>query len=170
MFGKTTKTAPRGAKLTSHKFLFRGGFIRQSVAGYYYFLPLGWRVHKKIEALIRQEMNQSGAQEMLSPTLHPIELWQETNRTKAAAFELMTIKSRNGTEFALGGTAEEMFVDLTRRLNLSYRDLPFNIYQFSVKFRDELRSRGGLLRVREFIMKDAYSFDRDESEFEKEYQ
>ncbi|MDD3679670.1 MAG: proline--tRNA ligase, partial [Candidatus Shapirobacteria bacterium] len=90
--------------------------------------------------------------------------------TKAAAFELMTIKSRNGTEFALGGTAEEMFVDLTRKLNLSYRDLPFNIYQFSVKFRDELRSRGGLLRVREFIMKDAYSFDRDESEFEKEYQ
>ncbi len=170
LFGKTTKTAPRGAKLASHKLLCRGGFIRQSTAGYYYFLPLGWRVHQKIEALIRQEMNQTGAQEMLSPTLHPIELWQETNRTSSVAFELMTIKSRTGAKFALGGTAEEMFVDLVRRLNLSYRDLPFNIYQFSTKFRDELRSRGGLLRVREFIMKDAYSFDRNKKEFEKEYQ
>lgn len=169
LFGKTTKTAPRGAKLTSHKLLYRGGFIRQSAAGYYYFLPLGWRVHKKIEELIRQEMNRTGAQEMLSPTLHPIELWQETNRTSSVSFELMTVKSRTGAKFALGGTAEEMFVDLVRRLNLSYRDLPFNIYQFSTKFRDELRSRGGLLRVREFIMKDAYSFDRNKKEFEKEY-
>lgn len=169
-FGKTSKTAPRGAKLISHKLLYRGGFIRQSAAGYYYFLPLGWRVHQKIESLIRQEMNQAGAQEMLSPTLHPIELWQETNRTDSVAFELMTVKSRTGARFALGGTAEEMFVDLVRRLNLSYRDLPFNIYQFSTKFRDELRSRGGLLRVREFIMKDAYSFDRNQEEFEKEYQ
>lgn len=106
---------------------------------------------------------------MLSPTLHPIELWQETNRTSSVSFELMTVKSRTGAKFALGGTAEEMFVDLVRRLNLSYRDLPFNIYQFSTKFRDELRSRGGLLRVREFIMKDAYSFDRNKKEFEKEY-
>ncbi|MDD3532203.1 MAG: proline--tRNA ligase [Candidatus Shapirobacteria bacterium] len=170
LFGKTTKTAPRGAKLASHKLLYRGGFIRQSAAGYYYFLPLGWRVHQKIEELIRQEMNQAGAQEMLSPTLHPIELWQETNRTSSAAFELMTVKSRTGAKFALGGTAEEMFVDLVRRLNLSYRDLPFNVYQFSTKFRDELRSRGGLLRVREFIMKDAYSFDQSHEEFEKEYQ
>ncbi len=170
LFGKTSKTVPRGAKLTSHKLLYRGGFIRQSTAGYYYFLPLGWRVHQKIEALIRREMNRTGAQEMLSPTLHPIELWQETNRTSSVAFELMTIKSRTGAKFALGGTAEEMFVDLVRQLNLSYRDLPFNIYQFSTKFRDELRSRGGLLRVREFIMKDAYSFDRNKKEFEKEYQ
>lgn len=170
LFGKTTKTIPRGAKLNSHKLLYRGGFIRQSAAGYYYFLPLGWMVHQKIEKLIRDEMNQIGAQEMLSPTLHPIELWQETNRTSAVAFELMTIKSRTGAEFALGGTAEEMFVNLVRNLNLSYRDLPFNLYQFSTKFRDELRSRGGLLRVREFIMKDAYSFDRDEAEFKKEYE
>lgn len=170
LFGKTTKTVPRGAKLISHQLLYRGGFIRQSAAGYYYFLPLGWRVHKKIETLIRQEMNQIGAQEMLSPTLHPIELWQETNRTSSMAFELMTVESRNGVKFALGGTAEEMFVDLVRRMNLSYRDLPLNVYQFSTKFRDELRSRGGLLRVREFIMKDAYSFDRDETSFKKEYQ
>jgi prolyl-tRNA synthetase len=169
LFGKTVKTAPRGAKLASHKLLYRGGFIRQSAAGYYYLLPLGWRVHKKIEQIIRQEMNRSGAQEMLSPTLHPIELWQETNRTSSASFELMTVKNRSGLEFALGGTAEEMFVDLVRKMNLSYRDLPFNLYQFSTKFRDELRSRGGLLRVREFIMKDAYSFDRDQVSFSKEY-
>ena len=168
-FGKTTKNAPRGVRLASHEFLYRGGFIRQSAAGYYYLLPLGWRVHKKIEQIVRQEMNRSGAQEMLSPTLHPIELWRETNRTNSAAFELMTVKNRNGLEFALGGTAEEMFVDLVRKMNLSYRDLPFNLYQFSTKFRDELRSRGGLLRVREFIMKDAYSFDRDQVSFEKEY-
>lgn len=169
LFGKTTKTAPRGVRLASHELLYRGGFIRQSAAGYYYLLPLGWRVHKKIEQIIRQEMNQSGAQEMLSPTLHPIELWRETNRTNSVAFELMTVKNRNGLEFALGGTAEEMFVDLVRKMNLSYRDLPFNLYQFSTKFRDELRSRGGLLRVREFIMKDSYSFDRDRASFEKEY-
>ena len=170
LFGKTTKTTPRGAKLISHKLLYRGGFIRRSAAGYYYYLPLGWRVHQKIETVIREEMDRLGAQEMLSPTLHPIKLWQETNRSLAVGFELMTVKSRTGAEFALGGTAEEMFVDLVRKLNLSYRDLPFNIYQFSTKFRDELRSRGGLLRVREFIMKDAYSFDRNETEFKKEYQ
>jgi prolyl-tRNA synthetase len=170
LFGKTTKTAPRGVRLASHDFLYRGGFIRPSSAGYYYLLPLGWRVQQKIAAIIRQEMDNSGAQEMLSPILHPLELWQETNRVNAASFELMKVKSRTGAEFALGGTAEEMFVDLVRKLSLSYRDLPFNVYQFSTKFRDELRSRGGLLRVREFIMKDAYSFDKDETEFRKAYQ
>ena len=170
LFGKTDKGAPRGAKAISHKLLCRGGFIRKSTAGRYYFLPLGWRVHRKIRAVIREEMDKAGAMEMLSPTLHPIELWQETNRTQSVSFELMRVKDRQGVEFALGGTAEEMFVDLVRKMNLSYRDLPFNIYQFSTKFRDELRPRGGLLRVREFVMKDAYSFARNKKDFQKQYQ
>ena len=170
LFGKTNKGAPRGAKAVSHKLLSRGGFIRKSTAGRYYFLPLGWRVHKKIEAVIREEMEAAGAQEMMVPILHPLSLWQETGRTEEVSFELMRVKTRSGAEYALGGTAEEMFVDLVRKLKLSYKDLPFNVYQFSSKFRDELRFRGGLLRVREFFMKDAYSFDENEAGFKKQYQ
>lgn len=170
VFGQTSKTAPSGAETISHRLLYRGGFVRRSSAGHYYFLPLGWRVHQKIEAVVREEMNRIGGQEMLTPILHPIELWQETNRDQAVNFELMTVENRQDSEFALGGTAEEMFVDLVRNMNLSYRDLPLNLYQFSTKFRDELRPRGGLLRVREFIMKDAYSFDANEEEFRKHYQ
>ncbi len=170
VFGQTSKTAPSGAETISHRLLYQGGFIRRNSAGHYYFLPLGWQVHQKIEAVIREEMNRVGGQEMLTPILHPIELWQETNRDQAVNFELMTVENRQGSEFALGGTAEEMFVDLVRNMNLSYRDLPLNLYQFSTKFRDELRPRGGLLRVREFIMKDAYSFDTNEEEFRQHYQ
>jgi len=170
LFGKTIKSVPKGEETISYKLLYQGGFIRKSTAGRYYFLPLGWRVHRKIEAVIREEMNESGAMEMLSPLLHPIELWQETNRIQSVSFELMRIKDRQGVEFALGGTAEEMFVDLVRKMNLSYKDLPFNVYQFSTKFRDELRPRGGLLRVREFVMKDAYSFARNSEDFQKQYQ
>jgi prolyl-tRNA synthetase len=118
---------------------------------------------------VKEEMDKAGAQEMVSPVLHPLELWKETNRTNTAGFELMRVKDRRDAEFALGGTAEEMFVDVVRKFQISYKELPFNIYQFSSKFRDELRARGGLLRVREFIMKDAYSFDIDEEEFKKEY-
>ena len=114
-------------------------------------------------------MDKAGAQEMVAPVLHPLELWQETNRESAAGFELMQLKDRRGAGFALGGTAEEMFVDVVRRFNLSYKDLPFNLYQFGLKFRDELRARGGLLRVREFIMKDAYSFSTEE-QFEAVYE
>lgn len=169
LFGHTTKNVSRDATMKSHKLLLQGGFIKESTAGKYYFLPLGWRVHEKIRKVIKEEMDQAGALEMLSPVLHPLELWQETNRTKTTGFELLTVKDRNGKEFALGGTAEEMFVDLVRKMNLTHKDLPFNIYQFSTKFRDELRPRGGLLRVREFIMKDAYSFDKNEEEFKKTY-
>ena len=149
--------------------LYRGGFIRESTAGRYYFLPLGQRVADKIMAVIEEEMDKAGAQKMITPVLHPLELWQETNRTVSTGYELMKVKDRRGAEFALGGTAEEMFVDLVRRFKLSYKDLPLNLYQFSTKFRDELRARGGLLRVREFVMKDAYSFDRDEAEFKTTY-
>lgn len=169
LFGKTYRSAPQATKFVSHTYLIKGGFIAESVAGRYFFLPLGWRVHEKIKHIIQQEMARAGAQEMLSPTLHPLELWEETNRTNTTGFELMKVEDRRGAEFALGGTAEEMFVDVVRKFNISYRDLPFNIYQFSNKFRDEMRARGGLLRVREFIMKDAYSFDRDEAAFKETY-
>lgn len=169
LFGQATKDELKDTKFKSHYFLYKGGFIRESSAGRYYFLPLGWRVHRKIKQVIRKEMNAAGAQEMITPVLHPLELWQETNRTDSAGFELTTVTDRRDTEFALGGTAEEMFVDLVRQFQFSYKDLPFNLYQFSTKFRDELRARGGLLRVREFTMKDAYSFHTDEEDFKREY-
>lgn len=170
LFGKTIKKTPNDAVLISHKLLYQAGFIRESTAGRYYLLPLGLRVHQKIQQIIKEEMDSVGAQEMLSPVLHPISLWKETNRAKSVGFELMKVKDRSQTEFVLGGTAEEMLVDLVRKFQISYKDLPFNLYQFSTKFRDELRARGGLLRVREFIMKDAYSFHTTEEDFKKEYE
>ncbi len=170
LFGKTQYEARSDAAFTSHQLLTRGGFIRESVAGRYFFLPLGWRVHEKVKNIIKEEMDAADAQEMLSPTLHPMELWEETNRTDSVGFELMSVRDRRDSEFALGGTAEEMFVDVVRKFQMSYRDLPFNIYQFSNKFRDELRARGGLLRMREFVMKDAYSFHADADDFRQEYE
>src|SRR4029077_14187013 len=170
LFPKTIRQAPAGADLVSHKLLLQGGFIRESVAGRYYLLPLGWRVHQKIHDVIKEEMDKSGAQELLTPSLHPKRLWEETNRATSVGFELMTIKDRGDLEFVLGGTGEEMLVDLVRKFQISYKDLPFNLYQFSTKFRDEMRARGGLLRLREFIMKDAYSFHTTEEDFKKEYE
>lgn len=169
LFGRASKTEGSDYKFASHRLLTQAGFIRESVAGRYFLLPLGQRVHDKIAQIIRKHMNAAGGQEVAMPTLHPLELWQETNRTTTVSFELMKVKDRRGAEFALGGTAEEMAVDLVRRFNISYRDLPFTIYQFSTKFRDELRARGGLLRVREFVMKDGYSFGT-EAQFKDTYQ
>jgi prolyl-tRNA synthetase len=169
-FCKTTRETPKDVEYDSHAYLIRGGYIRESVAGRYYFLPLGYKVQQKIMEVVREEMNNAGAQEMLAPILHPLELWKETNRTNTTGFELMKVTDRRGGEFALGGTAEEMFVDLVRQFKLSYKDLPFQLYQFSPKFRDELRARGGLLRVREFIMKDGYSFHRNEEDFKETYE
>ncbi len=170
LFGKTIKETPRDATLISHRLLYRAGYIRESTAGRYYLLPLGMRVQQKIQAIIKEEMDKAGAQEMITPVLHPKELWKETNRTNSVGFELMSIKDRNEFEFVLGGTAEEMLVDLVRKFQISYKDLPFNLYQFSTKFRDELRARGGLLRLREFVMKDAYSFHTSEEDFKEEYE
>ncbi|MDA1079463.1 MAG: proline--tRNA ligase [bacterium] len=170
LFGKATFDSSKDSKFASYNLLMKGGFIRESSAGRFFFLPLGWRVHDKIKAIIKEEMDKTGAQEMLVPTLHPLGLWEETNRTNSVGFELMKVQDRNGAEFALGGTAEEMFVDVVRKLHLSYKDLPINLYQFSNKFRDEFRARGGLLRVREFVMKDAYSFHTSEEDFLKEYE
>ena len=158
LFGQASKTTGTKLEITSHRLLIQAGYIRESVAGRYYLLPLGLRVHDKIQAIIREEMNRSGAQEVVAPILHQLELWQETQRDQSVGFELMQIKDRRGAGFALGGTAEEMFVDLVRKFNLSYKHLPLNLYQFGWKFRDEARARGGLLRLREFVMKDAYSF------------
>lgn len=169
LFGKTSKSS-KEYDSTNATLLIKAGFIRESTAGRYFTLPLGQRVSEKIMAVIKDEMDAAGGQEMLSPVLHPLELWEETNRTNTTGFELMKITDRREAEFALGGTAEEMFVDVVRKFKLSYRELPLNIYQFSLKFRDEMRARSGLLRVREFIMKDAYSFDVDETEFKKSYE
>ena len=169
LFARSSKNEGANLSVRSHRLLVQAGYIRESVAGRYYFLPLGRKVQLKLMALIRQEMEKAGAQEILVPILHPLKLWQETNRDAAVGFELMQLKDRRGTGFALGGTAEEMLVDLVRKFNLSYKDLPFNLYQFGFKFRDELRARGGLLRVREFIMKDAYSFST-EKQFEAVYE
>jgi prolyl-tRNA synthetase len=169
LFGKTVREAPSDATMDSYKLLYQGGYIRESTAGRFFFLPLGMKVQQNIMKIVKEEMDAAGAQEMVSPVLHPLELWKETNRTNTAGFELMRIADRRGAEFALGGTAEEMFVDVIRKFQISYKELPINIYQFSSKFRDEMRARGGLLRVREFIMKDAYSFDINANEFKKEY-
>jgi prolyl-tRNA synthetase len=170
LFGKTIKDVSSEINLISHKYLLQAGFIRESVAGRYFFLPLGIRVRDKIVAIIEEEMDKTGAQKMITPILHPLELWEETNRASSVGFELMQVKDQRGGRFALGGTAEEMMVDVVRKFNISYKDLPFNIYQFSQKFRDEKRARGGLLRVREFLMKDAYSFHKDKEDFAKEYE
>lgn len=169
LFVKPSKTVSDDFKIVSHKLLHKAGFIRESVAGRYFFLPLGMRVRDKIVKVIEEEMDKAGALKIITPVLHPLELWKETNRTESVGFELMTIKDRSGSDFALGGTAEEMMVDLIRKFTVSYKDLPFNVYQFSQKFRDEKRARGGLLRVREFLMKDAYSFHADEEDFKREY-
>jgi len=169
LFGKPSKNEGTDYKIDSHRLLTQGGFIRESTAGRYYLLPMGQKVHENIMAVVRKHMDANEAQEVVMPTLHPLELWKETNRTTSASFELMKIVDRRGGEFALGGTAEEMAVDLVRKFNISYKDLPFNIYQFSNKFRDEMRARGGLLRVREFMMKDAYSFGTEE-QFKTTYQ
>jgi prolyl-tRNA synthetase len=169
-FLRTNKFVSDDDKIISTKLLKQGGFIKESVSGRYFMLPIGHRVQHKIMKIIKEEMDLADAHEMITPVLHPLELWKETNRTNTAGFELMKVKDRRGAEFALGGTAEEMFVDLVRQYTISYKDLPFNLYQFSPKFRDEIRARGGLLRVREFIMKDAYSFHRDEFDFKIEYE
>lgn len=169
LFGRTSKTEGSDYTIPSHRLLTQAGYIRESTAGRYYLLPLGLKVHDNVVEVVRKHMDAAGAQELVMPVLHPLELWQETNRTTTTGFELMKIADRRDAEFALGGTAEEMAVDLVRKFNISYKDLPFNIYQFSMKFRDEMRARGGLLRVREFVMKDAYSFST-EAQFKAIYQ
>ncbi|MBU1118192.1 proline--tRNA ligase [Patescibacteria group bacterium] len=170
LFGKTSKTVSKDATVASHRLLLQAGFIRQLSAGRYTFLPLGLKVCRKIESIIRQEVEKTGAQELIVPTLHPLELWQQANRDKKFGAAMMRVTDRNGAEFTLGATAEVIMLDLVKQFAPSYKDLPINIYQFSQKFRDEARPSGGLLRVREFVMKDGYSFHVDEADLKITYQ
>ncbi|MBI2893273.1 MAG: proline--tRNA ligase [Deltaproteobacteria bacterium] len=158
----TVKEAPAEAISPSHVLLLRGGYIRKLGAGIYNYLPLGHRVLSKVARIVREEMNRAGAQEVLMPAVLPAELWQETGRWDAFGDVLLRFKDRKGTDFCLGPTHEEIITDMVRREVRSYRQLPVNLYQIQTKFRDEARPRGGLLRTREFLMKDAYSFDVDD--------
>src|SRR6516165_5161851 len=159
LFLPTLREAPADAEAVSHKLLVRGGYIRQVSAGVWTFLPLGWRVHQKVVGIVRKEMDAISAQEMLMPVLTPEELWEATGRIGIP--EVFHVEDRSGRRFVLPMTHEETVTFHAREIQ-SYRQLPQMLYHFSVKDRDEPRPRGGLLRVREFIMKDAYSFDRDE--------
>src|SRR3569832_2259967 len=154
----TLKEAPAEAEVPSHIIMVRGGYLRKVAAGVYSFLPLGWRVIKKIERIIREEMDRTGASEVFLPAVVPAELWQESGRWDKYGAQLLRFKDRKGGDFVIGPTHEEVIVDLVRGDVRSYRQLPLNLYQIQTKFRDELRPRAGLMRGREFIMEDAYSF------------
>jgi prolyl-tRNA synthetase len=167
LFIPTLREPPADAEAVSHKLLVRGGFIRQVGAGLWTFLPLGWRVHEKVVQIVREEMNAIGGQEMLMPVVTPAELWQATGRYDIP--EVYKLKDRFGREFVLAMTHEETVTFHAREIR-SYRELPQILYHFQTKERDEPRPRGGLLRVREFIMKDSYSFDRDEEGLERSFQ
>jgi prolyl-tRNA synthetase len=168
-FIPTLKESPADAQVVSHVYMVRGGFIRRLAAGVYTFLPLGWRVVHKIENIVRQEMDAAGAQEVLMPAAIPAELWQESGRWGKYGPELLRFKDRKGADFCFGPTHEEVVVDMVRRDIKSYRNLPVSLYQIQGKFRDEIRPRAGLMRGREFIMKDAYSFDVSEEKALQSY-
>jgi prolyl-tRNA synthetase len=161
LFAPTLRQISGEVELASHRLLLRAGYVRQLAAGIYSLLPLGVRVLRKIEAIVREEMDAAGAQECFLPALHPLELWQKTGRAQHWGPELMCLEDRNGRAFCLGGTHEEVVTTLVAGDVRSYRELPLNLYQIQTKFRDDPRPRGGLIRLREFCMKDAYSFDRD---------
>lgn len=169
MFIPTMKETPADAESASHRLLLRGGFIRQNAAGVYSYLPLGYKVIKKIETIIREEMDRAGSQELLMPAMQPAELWHETGRWDVYGPELMRLKDRHGRYFALGATGEELITSLVRDFLNSYKKLPMNLYQIQTKYRDEKRPRFGLLRGREFIMQDAYSFHDSPESLDKSY-
>lgn len=166
---KTLREVPNEAEIASHILLLRTGMIRKLVSGVYGFMPLGWRSVRKIEDIIRQEMDATGAQEILMSAVQPAELWQESGRWFAYGPEMWRVKDRNGRDFCLGPTHEEVFTDIIRNDVSSHRQLPLNLYQIQTKYRDEARPRFGLMRSREFIMKDAYSFDKDYEGLDKSY-
>ena len=170
LFGKTLREIPSEADTVSHQLLLRAGMIQQVTAGVYSYLPLGWRVLKKIEQIIREEMDRAGGQELMLPSLQPFELWEKSGRYPAFGKTLFTITDRRDHTLVLGPTHEEIITDLVGRFVQSYRDLPLLLYQIQNKFRDEPRPRGGLLRVREFFMKDLYSFHVDDSDLDRTYE
>jgi prolyl-tRNA synthetase len=169
LFGKTQREVPAEADTVSHQLLLRAGMISQVAAGVYSYLPLAWRVLNKIENIIRDEMNKAGGQELTLPVLQPVELWQESGRDQAFGRTLFTLLDRRERRLALGPTHEEVITQLVSHNVQSYRDLPLLLYQIQTKFRDEPRPRGGLIRVREFSMKDLYSFDSDEAGLDNSY-
>jgi prolyl-tRNA synthetase len=169
LFLPTIKDIPAEAEILSHQLMLRAGLIRRVAAGIYSYLPLGHRVIQKVSQIIREEMNRAGGQEVLLPALQPAELWQESGRWEVMGKEMMRLKDRHERDFCLGPTHEEVITDLVRREIRSYRQLPLTLYQIQTKFRDEIRPRFGLMRGREFIMKDAYSFDRDDAGAEVSY-
>lgn len=169
LFVQTLREFPSDAEVISHKMLARAGYIRKLTSGVYNFLPLMWRVLKKVENIVRDEMDKAGAQELLMPFVQPKELWVESGRWEAYGKELMRLKDRHNREMCLGPTHEEIITSIARDVLKSYKQLPTNLYQIQSKFRDEVRPRFGLLRGREFIMKDAYSFATSQEELEKEY-
>jgi prolyl-tRNA synthetase len=166
----TLKEAPAEAEVPSHILMVRGGYLRKVAAGIYSFLPLGWRVVRKIMNIVREEMNRAGAQEVFLPAVVPGELWMESGRWDQYGAQLLRFKDRKGGDFVIGPTHEEVIVDLVRGDVRSYRQLPLNLYQIQTKFRDELRPRAGLMRGREFIMKDAYSFHTSDEDAKRGYQ
>lgn len=166
---KTLREVPAEAEIPSHILMLRTGMIRKLASGVYGFMPLGWRTLRKIEEIVREEMNAAGGQEIHMSAIQPAELWQESGRWYAYGPELWRIKDRHGRDFCLGPTHEEIFTDIARNDISSYRQLPMNLYQIQTKYRDEARPRFGLMRSREFIMKDAYSFDRDQAGLDKSY-
>src|ERR1700689_5099072 len=165
----TVKETPSEAEIISHQLMLRAGIVRRLAAGIYTWLPLGLRTLRKVEAIIRQEMDRAGALELLMPAVQPAELWQESGRWKLYGPELLRIKDRHERDFVIGPTHEEVITDIARRELKSYRQLPVNFYQIQTKFRDEVRPRFGVMRAREFIMKDAYSFHADERSLQQGY-
>ena len=168
-FISTLKEAPSEAELVSHKLMLRAGLIRKLGSGLYTWMPLGLRVLRKVEHIVREEMNRAGAVELLMPAVQPAELWQETGRWDIFGPQMLKIKDRHERDFCFGPTHEEVITDIARREINSYRQLPMNFYQIQTKFRDEIRPRFGVMRAREFLMKDAYSFHVDYADLEREY-
>ena len=169
MFLPTLKEAPSDAEVISHKLMVRAGMIRKLAAGIYDLLPLGLMAQRKVENIIREELNRAGAQEVFLPSIQPAELWQESGRWNLYGRELLRVKDRHDRDFCYGPTHEEVITDLVRREVRSYRQLPLNLYQIQTKFRDEIRPRFGVMRCREFTMKDGYSYDLDEKGVEETY-
>ena len=169
-FISTQKEAPADAEVVSHKLMMRAGMIKKLGAGIYTYMPMGLRVIRKVEAIVREEMNRAGAVELLMPVVQPAELWQETGRWEKMGPELMRVKDRHGRDFIIQPTSEEVVTDIARQEIKSYKQLPRNFYHIQTKFRDERRPRFGVMRSREFIMKDAYSFDRDQATAKASYQ
>src|SRR5882757_622775 len=166
----TLKEAPAEAELVSHRLMLRAGMIKRLAAGIYTWMPLGLRVLRKVEAIVRDEMNRAGAIELLMPVIQPGELWQESGRWDKYGPELLRIKDRHQRDFVVQPTSEEVITDIARKDIASYKQLPVNLYHIQTKFRDEIRPRFGVMRGREFTMKDAYSFDRDFDGLQQSYE